>query len=170
MEYGPASVLKLLGRMALIALVIGTSVTVSATERVTLSLVFAGAIGWSFVPLVQLLTGWLLVRGSGRDRVRLLNRYFGMHWPWSLWILVTSATFLVSPVARRFSWGITLTAGVPILWTLWLLVRFCRDELGLDIVRSWRRVVVHQAATYGVALAYILVAVALWPRILGLFE
>jgi hypothetical protein len=170
MESGPASVLTLLGRMALIALVIGTSVTVSATERVTLSLVFAGAIGWSFVPLVQLLTGCLLVSGSGRDRVLLLNRYFGMHWPWSLWIVVTSATFLVSPVARRFSWWITLTAVIPILWTLRLLVRFSRDELGLDIAGSWRRVVAHQAATYGIALAYILVAVALWPRILGLFE
>jgi hypothetical protein len=155
--------------MALIALVIGTSLTVSATERVTLSLVLAGAIGWSFVPLVQLLTGWLLVRGSG-DRVRLLNRYFGMHWPWSLWILVTSAMFLLLPVARRFSWVITLTAALPILWTLWLLMRFCRDELGLDLVRSWQRVVVHQAATYGIAFAYIFVAVALWPRILGLFQ
>jgi hypothetical protein len=170
MESGLAAVLSLLGRMALVALVIGTSVTVSATERVTLSLVLAGAIGWSFVPVLQLLTGWMLVRGFPRDRVRLLDRYFATHWPWSLWILASYTTLLMFPGSRRFAWWITLTAALPVLWTLRLLLRFCREDLRLGIRRSWVRVAAHQTVTYAIVSAYIFVAVALWPRILGLFR
>jgi hypothetical protein len=170
MEYASRPVLSLLARMALIAIVIGTSVTVSATERVTASLVAAGAIGWAFVPILQLLTGLLLLRGFASDRVRLLNRYFATGWAWSLWILAAHAAYLTLPAARHFAWWITLTAVLPILGTLWLLLRFCRRDLGLDLWRSLWRVGGHQTATYTIAFAYVFVAVALWPRILGLFE
>jgi hypothetical protein len=169
MESGVPVMLSLVGRMALVALVIGTAVTTSATERVTLSLVLAGAIGWSFVPLLQLFTGWMLVRGFAQDRVRLLNRYFATHWPWSLWILASYALLLMFPGTRRFAFWITLTAALPVLWTFHLLLRFCREELRLGILRSWTRVATHQAVTYTIVFAYIFVAVSLWPRILGLF-
>ena len=161
--------LSLLGRMALIALAIGTAVTASATERVTLSLVVAGAIGWSFVPLLQLLTGWILVSGFARDRVRLLDRYFATHWPWSVWILASYATLIMLPGARRFAFWFTVSAVLPILWTLRLLLRFCREEMGLGLSQSWTRVAAHQTVTYTIVFAYIFVAVSLWPRILGLF-
>ena len=170
MEYGARAVLTLLGRMALVALIIGTSVTVSATERVSVSLVLAGAIGWSFVPLVQLCTGLLLVHGAARARVQLLAGYFAMHRPWSLWILAAHAVFLLSPAARRYNLWVVVTAAVPIVLTVRALLRFCRDELHLDHRRAWQRVVVHQSATYTIALAYIFAAVALWPRLLGLFK
>jgi len=154
--------------MALIALVIGTSFTVAATERVTLSLVLAGAIGWSFVPVMQLLTGLLLVRGSGRPRLDMLERYFGTHWPWSLWILSVHATLLIAPVARTFGLWLVLTAAVPVIWTVRLLVAFCRDDLGLDGRQGRRKVVLHQGATCLLFLVYVSFAVALWPRIIGI--
>lgn len=157
---------RLFGRMILVALVIGTSVTVSATERVTLSLVVAGAIGWSFVPVLQLLTGVMLVRGFD---VQLLDRYFAMGWPWSLWIVATHAALLLSSGGRGLGMWITLTATVPILWTIWLLLAFCREDLGLDLRQCRRRVAAHQAITYALVLAYVWLAVALWPRIVGQF-
>jgi hypothetical protein len=165
-EYRGVAGLSLLGRMMLVALVIGTSMTVSATERVTLSLVVSGAIGWSFVPLLQLLTGVLLVR---RFDARLLDRYFATHWAWSLWILAAGAVFLLLPETRRSTTWIALTASVPILWTIRLLLAFCREELGLDTRQRRRRVAVHQTMTYLLVLGYVSLAVALWPRILGLF-
>ena len=160
--------MSLIGRMSLVALVIGTGVTASATERVTVSLVLAGAFGWSFVPILQLMTGLLLVGGS-RDRLRLLDRYFATGWPWLLWILSAHAAFVAIPVTRKYGLWITVTTCVPMLWTVRLLFAFCREELGLDTTQARRRIGAHQCVTYGLVVAYVWVAVALWPRIVRLF-
>jgi hypothetical protein len=162
---------RVLGHMALVALVIGTSLTASATERVTLSLVMAGAIGWSFVPLLQLLTGLFLIRGAepGR-RLALLDRYFATGWPWALWILVVHGTFVLWPWSRRFGhYELAIAALVPILWTIKLLIEYCQRELHLDAHRARIRVVQHQALTYSLFAAYVFFAVSLWPRVVGFF-
>ena len=161
--------LSLAGRMSLVALVIGTAVTASATERVTISLVLTGAIGWSFVPMLQLLTGLLLVRGATGDRLDLLDRYFAIGWPWLWWILAAQGGFAMIPAVRGFGFFVLLTAAVPILWTVRLLVRFCREELHLGRAQARRRTSAHQLATYVLVLAYVWFAVALWPRIVGVF-
>lgn len=157
----------LLARMALVALVIGTSVTVAATERLTLSLVLSGSLGWVFVPLLQLLTGLLLVRGLPGGRMRQLERYFATHWPWSIWILVFNAAVLLLPMRLTGLW-LTATAVVPMLWTVWLLMEFCRQDLALDSRMARRRVLLHQSVTYVLVVGYVSVAVALWPRLAGI--
>lgn len=158
----------LLSRMALVALIVGTSVTVSATERVDASLVLSGFAGWAFVPVAQLLTGLLLVRGSGPRTIAALERYFATHWPWSLWILAAHGVFLIVPASRGYGLWIMLTAAVPVLWTVRLLLQLCRETLGLSLAEARKRVVAHQAATVTIAVGYVSVAVALWPRIIGL--
>jgi hypothetical protein len=162
---------SLLGRMALVALIIGTALTASATERVTVSLVLAGFIGWSFVPVLQLLTGLLLIRGTeARRRLRLLDRYFATGWPWSLWIVAVHAAFLLWPPSRRLGQvALAVVALIPILWTVKLLVAYCQEELHLDRHRARMRVGQHQAVTYGLFLVYVFFAVSLWPRVVGLF-
>jgi hypothetical protein len=161
----------MLARMILVALIIGTCLTASATERVTMSLVLAGAIGWSFVPVLQLLTGLLLIRGAGGDsRLRLLDRYFATGWPWSLWILAVHAMFLLWPSSRRLGQATLAAAAlIPILWTIKLLVTYCQQELQLEPHRARIRVGQHQAVTYGLFFAYVFFAVSLWPRVVGLF-
>lgn len=162
---------RVLAQMTLVALVIGTSLTASATERVTVSLVLAGAIGWSFVPVLQLLTGLFLIRGSApAHRLRLLDRYFATGWPWALWILAVHATFLLWPASRRAGhFVLAAVAVIPILWTVKLLVTYCQQELQLDPHRARIRVVQHQAVTYGLFFVYVFFAVSLWPRVVGLF-
>lgn len=158
----------LIGRMSLAALVIGTSVTVSATERLTLPLILAGWIGWSFVPVLQLLTGLLLVRGRNGRRVTRLDGYFATQWPWALWIIALHAAFLIVPAARPMGTLLAVTAVAPIAMTIRLLLAFCRDRLAMDRAHAWRRVGLHQAATYLLIGAYVWLAVALWPRLLGI--
>ena len=162
---------RLAGRMALVAVVVGTSVTVSATERVTVSLVVAGTIGWSFVPVLQVLTGLLLIRGRGRQtRISLLDRYFALGWPWALWIVGVHATLLMWPGGRRLGLlVVAATAAIPILWTLRLLLDFSRRELGFDTRQAQIRVGQHQAVSYILFLIYVFFAVSLWPRVVGLF-
>ena len=158
----------LFGRLALVALVLGAATAAAATERLTIQLVLGGAVSWSFVPLLQLGTGLLLLRGSSGRRLELLERYFALHWPWSLWIIVFSGAVLLLP--PRFT-GVSLvaTAGAPLIWTVWLLLEYCRADLGFDRRTARRRVAQHQAVTYGLVVGYVALAVALWPRIVGIF-
>jgi hypothetical protein len=160
---------KLLGHMALVALVIGVSVTVAATGRVTLPLVISGAVGWGFVPVLQLMTGMLIVRGARGPLVRRLEGYFTLHWPWSVWIVAFHAALLLLPSRWSGLW-LAATASVPILFTTWLLLAFCQQELSLPRRLAVRRVGEHQVVTYALVLAYVSVAIALWPRIVGAFE
>jgi hypothetical protein len=158
----------LLGRMALVALVIGSATAIAATERVTFALVLAGASGWAFVPLLQALTGLLLLRGSRGPRLPSLERYFALHWPWSLWIIAFSGAVLLLP-PRLTGVSLVATAVVPLLWTVWLLLDYCRADLGFDRRTARRRVALHQAVTYGLVVGYVSLAVALWPRVVGTF-
>jgi hypothetical protein len=154
--------------MLLIALVVGTSCAVAATERVTADLVLAGTLGWSFVPGLQLLTGLLLIGATRRDRRAALERYFDLHWPWSLWILGASTALLMLPVTRTLGAWVAMTAAVPLIWTVRLLTGYCRDVLEMPPARARRRVALHQAVTYAIMLGCINAAVSLWPRIVGL--
>jgi hypothetical protein len=151
--------------MVLVSLVIGTATAVAATERVTASIVVSGALGWSFVPVLQLLTGLILIHGGRGARWRTLERYFELHWPWSLWILAYHAALLLLPTRTLGTW-LALTGVVPMLVTARLLLRFTQEHVTEDRRAAIRRVVLHQAVTYSVFLAYAAVAVALWTRVL----
>jgi hypothetical protein len=75
--------------------------------------------------------------------------------------------FLMVPVTRAFGIWIAITAAVPLIWTVRLLIGFCREVLHLSTGQARRRVALHQLVTYAILLAYINAAVALWPRVLG---
>ena len=151
--------------MLLVSLIIGTATAVAATGRVTVSLVGSGALGWSFVAVLQLLTGLILVRGPHGERLRQLERYFALHWPWSLWILAYHAALLLLPTRALGTW-LALTGVVPMAVTARLLLQFTETYVTLDRRAAIRRVVLHQAVTYSLFLAYAAVAVALWSRVL----
>jgi hypothetical protein len=151
--------------MVLISVVIGAATAAAATDRVTVSLVISGALGWSFVPVLQLLTGLILIQGSRGGRWRQLERYFELHWPWSLWILAYHAALLLLPTRTLGTW-LALTGVVPLLITVRLLLQFTQNHVTEDRRAAIRRVVLHQAVTYSVFLAYAAVAVALWTRVL----
>lgn len=155
--------------MGLVALVIGTSVAAAATERVTIPLVLSSSLGWAFVPVVQLLTGLVLVRGADRGRrVYALERYFDTHRAWSLWILGVHAVFLLVPASRGVALVLVPLALLPALLTVRALVRVCCDVLGMPATAARRAVALHQAVTYVIVLAYAAWASAYLPRIVGL--
>ncbi len=150
--------------MVLISLVLGVSLSAASAERVDAGLVISTSAAWSFVPMLQLLTGLVLTRGSA-DRIGALDDYFATHVPWSLWILAVHALFLVVGPARDAALLILLTGVVPAIWTARLLVRMCREGLALSAREAWRRVAVHEAISYALVLAYVHFAVALGARL-----
>ena len=170
MMIGDNACLRLVGQMALVALVIGTSVSIAATERVTISQVLTGAAAWAFVPLIQLCTGLWVVRGAGPGRrVWALERYFDTHRPWSLFLLASHAVLLVWTPARSNRVFLLPFAAVPIALTVFALTRVCREVVGMSAASARRAVALHQAMTYAVLIAYLAWASAYLPRIVGLF-
>ena len=150
--------------MSLVAVVIGTSLGVGATERIDFFLVLSTSASWVFVPLLQLLTGWILVRGVSR-KGDAFAAYFGTHMPWSLWIITLHALFLVVGPAREAALWLGLTAIVPATLTVRLLLALCEREFGLSRPLARRRVAMHQLASYALVGLYLNFAVALWPRL-----
>ena len=157
--------------MALTALVLGTSVVATSTERVTVPLVLTSAVAWAFVPLIQLGTGMWLVRGAATGRRLIaLEAYFETHRAWSLFILAFHALMLAWPAARNFALLLAPTAVVPIALTVRGLTRMCRETLGVSPGRARRMVTLHQLMTYLVVAAYAGWASAYVPRLVGLIR
>lgn len=150
--------------MTLVSLVIGVSLAAASTERVEIRLILSTSLAWSFVPLLQLLTGLVLTRGI-TARVAALDAYFGTHAPWSLWILGVHALFVVAGPARDAALWLALTGVLPAVWTARALLAFCRCRLGLSSREARRRVALHQVLSYGLVLLYVDFAVRLGARL-----
>jgi hypothetical protein len=151
---------------AFTAFVIGTCTAITATGRVSWRLALSGAICWSFVPILQLLTAAAVLPSRAVvPRRRALELFFLGHAAWSLWLLAAAAS-LVAGVART---DVVLVTGVvPAVWTSVVVYAFCREVLGLTARRAAARTLAHQTLTCLLIVLYVAWAVQLWPRVLSL--
>jgi hypothetical protein len=165
---GDNSEVHYLARMALVALVLATAMSIAATGRLTIALLISGLVCFWFLPVLQFLTGLLMVRHRGVIPLRVaLDGYFETHRPWSLWILVMAATVILLPNPGGATYPLALTAVVPAAFTARSLLRFSRVALGDSRRQAWQRVALHQGATFVALIAYMDLSVALWPRVLA---
>jgi len=156
--------MRLVSGMALVALVIGTATSAAATGRISLGLLASGTVSWSVVPLAQLFTGVLLVRGSRLPLADALARYFETHRPWSLWLLTVAGLLLVSTNPGAWVEPLALTFVVPMALTFRRLNVLCRTQLGFDAAKARRRTILHQAVTISGLVVYGEYAGGLLPR------
>jgi len=155
-------------RPAFIALLIGTLVAISSTGRVTLGLVSSIAVCWSFVPVLQLLAGAIVIascRGRAVAMPRALDLLFAGHLPWSLWLLIAAAWAASVPVFSQGALGLTML--VPAAWTAYIVFAFCRTVLGVTTRGAVLRTAAHQAIVWTLAGTYVFLATGMWPRLLG---
>lgn len=159
--------MTIIGYMALTALVIGTAAGVSGTGRVTVPLVLSTTLIWSWVPVVQLLTGMVVVQGRGPARGVALMQYFATGRYWSIWILCIAVILLLLPDPQLWMWldYLLLTFLVPATLTARSLRRMRRELFGDSPAAARWRVAAHQLITYSIVVLYIAWAVALWPRL-----
>ena len=146
--------MRLASRMVLVAVILGTATSVASTGRITVMLLLSGAACWSVVPLIQLCTGVLLVRGSSRSIGRALERYFQTHAPWSLWLLGVAGMLVLLPNPVLWIVPLTATFVFPLALTVRKLYALCRGELGFSAAVARRRTLLHQAVTVGCLAAY----------------
>jgi hypothetical protein len=162
--------LRALERPALLAVIIGTAVTLSSARRVPLGLVVMGVVCWSFVPIIQWLIG-LAIAGPVRSRSmsvpRSLELLFLAHLPWSLWTLIMLGleTFTTLNIALAVQ---VLSLLIPVVWTTFILLAFCRTALGCTPGRARMLTVAHQAMTWTAFFVYVSLVSGLVPRLLRL--
>jgi hypothetical protein len=157
-------------RAALVAVIIGTAVTMSSARRVPLGLVLMGIVCWSFVPLIQWLIG-LAVIGRARSRPRSVPRCLELlflgHLPWSLWMLVMTGLYTFT----RLRIGPPLqviSLLIPLVWTTIIVSAFCRTVLGCTPARAHVLTAAHQGMTWTAFFTYVFLTSGLWARLLAL--
>jgi hypothetical protein len=151
--------------VALIAIVMGTATAVAGAGRLDASLVASTTLVWSFVPLIQLLTGIVIVTGRTTSKALALERYLMTHRAWSLWMLALAASVLLVPNGALAVSRLALTFVVPLAVTALALMRLRRELYGDARGAAWLRVAVHQGLTLGIIAIYVHWATALSPRL-----
>ena len=139
-------------RMILTAVVLATVTAIMGTGRVTASLIVSGAAMWSFVPLLQLLTGVLFIGGLHAPALRA---YFETGRSWLLWMLALGTVLLFWPDPGFLMAPLVATCIVPLVLT----------ARGLRRLAPWRAVLLHQAATMTLMVSYIAWAIGGWTRL-----
>jgi hypothetical protein len=165
-----SSWLRALERPALIAVIIGTAVTMASARRVSIGLVLMGILCWSFVPLIQFVIGAVIIgRVNSRPTTmaRSLDLLFIAHLPWSLWVLVMIglSTFTTLPLSLAVQ---VLSLVPPLVWTTMMVFAFCRTALGCAPSRARLLTAIHQVMTWTAFFGYVFLVSGFWSRILRL--
>ena len=165
--------MAVIGYMLLTAVVMGAAAAVLGTGRVTVPLILSTTLVWSWLPVVQLLTGMVVV-GTPLDFTRgksprngALTRYFATGRYWSGWILCIAVILLLLPDPRLWVWVdyLLLTFLIPATLTARALTRLRRELFGDAPSAARRRVLLHQVITFSIIVLYISWAVAMWARL-----
>jgi hypothetical protein len=165
-----SSWLRALERPALLAVIIGTAVTMASARRVSIGLVLMGILCWSFVPLIQFVIGAIVIgRVNGRPTTmpRSLELLFIAHLPWSLWVLVMLglSAFTSLPLSLAVQ---VLSLVPPLVWTTMMVFAFCRTVLGCAPARARLFTAIHQVMTWTAFFTYVFLVSGFLSRILRL--
>jgi hypothetical protein len=159
-------------RPMVVALTIGTAASISSTSHVSIGLVTSVTACWTFLVVVQVIAAWVAMPSASRRAIgsaRAIDLLFSGHGPWSLWLLVAAAWALAMPTTERDTRWLLTSIAVPVIWNVVIVFAFFRAALQLPYADAVRRTIVHQAVALGSGLAVFGSAVAIWPRIVGIF-
>ena len=159
---------SLLEHLAVVLAVVGTAVSTMAVQRVSPGLVATAALSWSFVLLIQLSLGALVITSASTRRVgmtRALDLWFATHLPYTLWMLVISVLMATSPYASVEL--VIVTAIAPAAWTAVLLSAFCRVVLGTSRAGARWRATLHLLLIWTTTFGYVAWAAGGWFQIVA---
>jgi hypothetical protein len=160
-------VFRLFLHLFLIALVAGLAAASSAAGRVTWTLVASTTMCWAFVPMLQALTGTIVLLSGPRRPpfFSALADWLALHRSWSVFVIVTAAVLMFVPSLRIEA---ALPAAIlPGVLTARTLIAFAVAQLGDSRRSAVRRIALHQFATAVLLFAYLAWGVALPPRVIA---
>jgi hypothetical protein len=159
-------------RPAVALLTIGTAASISSTFHVSVALVASVTACWAFLVALQVTAACLVIPADRRRALgaaRTIDLFFSGHAPWSLWLLGVAAWAVAWPVSGRNASWMLATMMIPLVWNAAIVFAFFRSALDLAQGAALRRTVAHQAITLGTGFGVFAAAVAIWPRIVGVF-
>jgi hypothetical protein len=165
----PSTLCTLLRRPLLVAVVIGVSLALASTRRLSPELVVSTTLTWSYLVVFQVLVAAALIARGARRTVgfaRAMDLFFAGHAPWSLFLLATAAW---GPTAGgRPAWPVTVAVLVPLVLTPRIVAAFFSEVLHNDRRDSRRLTIAQQAITWTAFVALNWIASAVTPRLFEL--
>lgn len=156
----------MLRRPLVIAVVIGTAVSIMAVQRVTLGLLAASTISFLFLVVIQALVGALVIVSVPSRRLsmtRALDLWFAGHAPYSVWLLTVAAIFAALPWASLD--GLILLAAIPAAWTALIVSAYCRTVLGTSRAGGRWRAALHFLLIWAIGFELIALSAGGWFQI-----
>jgi len=150
---------RLLARVALIWLLMATIASVIVTGRITVPLLLSAALSWSFVLVLQLVIGTVVIQSAPARPVgfaRALDLWCASHLPYSLWLLLMAAWLCLAATFPPFN--LVLTVVIPAAWTVAISWAYCREVLGASAHGVRWRVALQQLLAWLCVAAYLMFA------------
>jgi hypothetical protein len=156
----------------LFLLVMGCLVSASASGRVSARLILDGAISFAFIPIIQIAAFALVYRLSARRSSDKLppfalaaDRFFAGDTAWLLWLVIVAALLGIPPPRVTGAWFLTIagTAIVPAIVVGRIDFRFFRQVMGATSRDATKRLLLHRAVGWILAIAYFF-GIALWSE------
>lgn len=163
----PVTWSRTLRRPALVLLVMAVAVPIMAVQRVTIGLVLTAALSWSFVVVLQLLVGALVIASASARRVeirRALDLWFAGGVPYGVWLLLAAAAM---GSARAASVPLFIASAlIPSLWSAVIVAAFCRTVLRTSRGGARWRATAHFLVVWAIGLSYVAWAAGGWFQLL----
>lgn len=169
---GALPALAVLRRPLLVCVIIGVSLAIAATGRVTPLLVLSTTVSWSYIVVLQLAIALPLVAPAARRTVgigRAVDLFFAGHAPWSLFALGSAALAPVS-FGRAGRPILVAAAFLAIAFTARIIAAFFREVLAMAPRDARRMTIVHQAITWALVVAINWLHSAFTPRLMELWR
>ena len=157
---------RMLRRPLIVALVIGTAVPIMAVQRVTLGLLAASTLSFSFTVVIQLVVGVAVIASATSRRTtvtRAVDLWFAGHVPYSVWLLTVAAVFAAMPSASMDL--LFVLAVIPAAWTGVIVAAFCRQVLGTSRGGARVRATVHFLVVWAIAFELVALSAGGWFQV-----
>ena len=164
-----------LRRPLFVAFVLGCTISLIATGRLTLTLVAGSMLGWAFVPAFEVLGFAVAARGDSRLSFgRRLDAFFIGHRPWTLFAIAFAALGSLLSPGQVNAWSVPIVTSFEIFGALvairsWFIdVEFYRNVLGRTKRDAVRAAAIQRAVSWP-AIGTWFVGYAAWPLVTNVF-
>jgi hypothetical protein len=158
-----------LRRLSFFLLVLGCTVSLLASGRLSLRLILDGVLSFAFLPATTV-AGLAVVYYGHRDRAlpfyRALDLFLAGLIPWFLWLLVLGTVCSFVPPRHLEPWfsPIEFSLLVPVVWSTVLDFHFFREAMGRSARAAIGDLLSYRLVAWGGATAYFF-GIAIWYEI-----
>jgi hypothetical protein len=156
-------------RLLFFLLVLGSTVSLGASGRLSLRLIVDGGVSFAFLPIFCV-AGFATAYFSRRDRplpfARALDLFLTGLLPWLLWLIVLATICSIVPSRHLGPWiaPLEVSLAVPVIWSTVLDFHFFREAMVRSPGAATRDVLLYRLVAWSGATIYFF-GIAIWAEI-----